>query len=396
MTADAPLGTGPRPDAHPGADEQRAWGWVAHLRDGGTTAWADWSTAAERGGRFLPGAQQLELLRRLNLAAGRRVPEPLATRVLEASAPGRGRPDLQLAGAVPASTFGPRPVDPADLPAEELVRVATGLIAEDVVAAGVPRAPSPSATRPWRRRYRLVGDPVLADPLRDQLVARGRPPGGAAPRVLVLGGPVDEMLADAFEARALDTGGPAWAAWLDVLVARDHLAPRINLAAVAAAWARRTSADRVWIVLDPRQVGRLTGVRRLSQPRPLSADAVDLARRVAAVLGLLVAADRRTALLRQTLAPRLRRLDGPRLLVPAPARDWVSARAERMRSVLRRAGYPVVGPAGAGRGGADALDGVLPVYARDGVEHVTDEAVLRVALDLVLHPPPPAPREDPT
>jgi hypothetical protein len=48
----------------------RAWGWVAHLRTGGTTPWSQWqdpAPPAEQGGRYLPGAQQLELLRRLNL-----------------------------------------------------------------------------------------------------------------------------------------------------------------------------------------------------------------------------------------------------------------------------------------------------------------------------------------
>ena len=49
--------------------EARAWGWVASLRDGGTTPWAAWSAEADRTSRLLPGAQQLEVLRRVNLAA---------------------------------------------------------------------------------------------------------------------------------------------------------------------------------------------------------------------------------------------------------------------------------------------------------------------------------------
>ena len=370
-------------------DEPRAWGWVAHLREGGTTPWADWSGAAERGGRFLPGAQQLELVRRLNLATGGSVDQALAMRVLEASAPGRGRPDLQLVGAARESAFGPRPVDPADLPADELVRVATSVIAEDVAGAGLPAERPAPLTRPWRRPYRLVGDPVLADPLRAQLIARGRPPGGGGARILVLGRAVDEMLADAFEARALDGGGPSWGDWLDVLSARDELAPRIDLAQVARTWARRTSTERVIIVLDAHRVARLVGVRRLAVPEPLSADAVDLARRVAAVLGLLVTQERRAALLQRTLAPRLRTVPGPRLAVPEPLQGWVSDRAERMRRQLRRGGYPVLGSGGKApeerTGGV--LDAVLPAYAPGGVEHVGHEGVLRVAIDLVLGPP---------
>ncbi len=46
-------------------------GWVAHLRAGGTTPWLEWTDPGagdEPAGRALPGAQQLELLRRINLA----------------------------------------------------------------------------------------------------------------------------------------------------------------------------------------------------------------------------------------------------------------------------------------------------------------------------------------
>ncbi|MGB0100866.1 MAG: hypothetical protein WBP61_11365, partial [Nocardioides sp.] len=111
---------------------RRAWGWVAHLRAGGTTPWRDWSEPGEPRGRVLPGAQQLELLRRLNEAGSPGV--ELATRVLDASAPGRGRPDLELDGAVRRLDFGPPPVDPADLPDDELLRVAASVLADDVVA----------------------------------------------------------------------------------------------------------------------------------------------------------------------------------------------------------------------------------------------------------------------
>ena len=73
----------------------RAWAWIDHLRHGGTTPWRDWTSAdgTERS-RFLPGAQQLELLRRLNLVGQPK--QRLVERVVAASAPGRGRPDLEL------------------------------------------------------------------------------------------------------------------------------------------------------------------------------------------------------------------------------------------------------------------------------------------------------------
>ena len=104
----------------------RAWGWVAHLREGGTTPWATGPDDASDAGPYLPGAQQLELLRRLNRRPARRRPRD---RVLAAPAPGRGRPDLAAGRAVAeARPSARRPVDPADLSADELLRVATALL----------------------------------------------------------------------------------------------------------------------------------------------------------------------------------------------------------------------------------------------------------------------------
>src|SRR3954451_19747178 len=151
----------------------RAWAWVAHLRAGGTTPWAAWEThdAPDRG-RFLPGAQQLELLRRINLAG---TPSAeLVDRVLDASAPGRGRPDLELVGVDEARRFGPPAVDPTTLADDELLRVATGLLALELAPsvemrkmvvdppAGEPSSTSRRRPRRLRTRYQLAGDPWLA------------------------------------------------------------------------------------------------------------------------------------------------------------------------------------------------------------------------------------------
>lgn len=381
----------------PVVDEGRAWAWVAHLRAGGVTPWNQWierAERAERTGGYLPGAQQLELLRRLNGtlgASGTRgslsiggsagVPSALATRILEASAPGRGRPDLELIGTRESSRFGPRPIDPADLPDDELVRVATSVLADDLVAAGevgVAGGQRPLVlNRPWRRHYRLVGDPVLADPLRAQLIARGRPPGGSRPRILVLGDHVETMLADAFEARALDTGGPAWGDWIGGLAARDHLAPRVDLAGIARTWAGRTSPHQVTIVLDPASVPGLVGVRRLTAPMRLSAEAVDLSRRIAVVLGLLVGQGRRTELLQSRLAPRLRGQPGAAYAVPDEHAAWLAEEQSRQIRQLRHGGYRVVG------GDLDQLTKPSPANGTRTVE-VDDTSVLKLAMDLLL------------
>ncbi len=357
--------------------EARAWGWVAHLRDGGTTSWSAWGSAAgadEQFGRYLPGAQQLELLRRLNQ---RRLPAPeLADRVLAASAPGRGLPDLGLVGVLPASAFGPPPVDPAALPADELVRVATALIAEDVVAAGDPverRQP-----RLLRRRYRLLGDPELANPLRDALVADGRPPGGRRSTVVVAGTDLESMLVHLWTARSLGAGVRPWPDWLRLELGRATVPGRIDLAELAAEWVPRVGSDRVHVVLDdPRRAGRLAGRRRHVPIRPLSADAIELARRTAPVVGTLVTPEQRTALMWQRLRPVLAAHPGPPLRVPRRHRPWLTDRTDDLRRRLAAGDYAVHGV---------LADPVEHPAGRAGVRGPDDDRVLALAVELLLGP----------
>jgi hypothetical protein len=359
------------PTVDPALGEQRAWGWVAHLREGGTTPWQEWQGRGESHGRYLPGAQQLELLRRLN-AAGR-PDRALGETVLAASAAGRGRPDLELVDAGPESTFGPAPVDPAELPAGELVRVAASVLADQVVDDGVPdRGEQPRASW-WRRGYRLVGDPELADPLRAQLVGRGRPPGGREPRIVVLGSDLATMAGHAWTHRAFTEGVTAWREWLKLLRERRELPARADVLAVARAWERRVGKARVHVVLDPGgatgemtgAVARLAGERRpLAAPVTLSGECGELARRVGSVLGLLVLPDAREALLTATLRPRieaasLRTPGGRPLVVPAVHRDWFEGAAEQMRDGIRRAGYAVHGD----------LDALVPHWPAADADH---------------------------
>ena len=188
---------------------ERGWAWVDHLRSGGSTPWHDFAGAASApraGARLLPGAIQLEVARRLNALGGRddAAHRDLVEAVLAASAPGRGQPDLELVGIHDGSPFGPPPVDPADLPVEELVRMAVGVLADRALARPAP--PVVEHRRlpvPWRRGHRLVGDPLLGGahprraagrrpPARPPLPGRGaarRRPARHARRRLDLAGP---------------------------------------------------------------------------------------------------------------------------------------------------------------------------------------------------------------
>ncbi|WP_151083816.1 hypothetical protein [Nocardioides cynanchi] len=369
--------------------EARAWGWVAHLRSGGTTSWSRWADPAparEQAGRYLPGAQQLELLRRLNV---QRVPRPeLAERVLSASAPGRGRPDLGLVGVLPATRFGPPPVDPEDLPPDELVRVATALIAEDVVAAGDP--PAPREARRFRRRYRLLGDPELARPLREQLTADGRPPGGAGATVVVLGTDVERMLVHAWTARCFGTEGVRpWPEWVAAAERTGALPPRIDLAEIARTWSARVGAGRTHVVLDdPRHGARLAGLRRPSAPtRDLSADAVELARRTGPVLGSLVPPERRALLLWHRLRPLLAGFEGATLHVPERHLPWLSGRTADLRERLAGGNYAVHGDLPDLDAPAPPGDRAGRTRRQAGVSAPDDERVLALAMQVLLGPP---------
>jgi hypothetical protein len=348
----------------------RAWAWIDHLRDGGTSPWRDWSSTdgAERS-RFLPGAQQLELLRRLNLSGS--PDERLVERVVAASAPGRGRPDLELVGVDAERRFGPPAVDPADLPDDELLRVATGLIAEDLVAAGPP-SPEARRTRRFRTRYELAGDPWLAGALTARLVADGRPPGGAGRAVHVLGTDLATMLAHTWAAGAFADGGPSWPDFLARAKARRRVPRRVELVGVVERFRARRHTGRVGVVLDLGALPRLVGARRLDAVPDVSAAATELARQTGAALSLLVLPARQAELLGTLLRTRLAEAAGAPTVVPPEHRDWVEEAATRMRGRLLRAGYPVVGD----------VDRLLPQWA----ESPADRAVLDLALELLLRP----------
>lgn len=365
----------------------RAWGWVAALRDGATDPWESWAGEGEQSDPWLPGAQQLELLRRLNLAAAARgtsVPPTLVDRVVQASAPGRGRPDLLLVGGGPEPRFGPRPVDPAALPHRELIRVATGLLADDLVAAdraeglADPDAGRTPRRRPWAPSYRIAGDPWLAAPIVADLERRGRPQREHPATVYVLGGDLPTMLAHAWTERAFDEGGGAWHDWLAGFARHHRLPGRADLPGYLRTWAGRVGRRHVRAVLDPDLLPRaLRGRRPVPHPPVLGASAVDLVRRVGQTVAVLAPAERRPLLLRAGLAPRLVGRGGPPLAVPDDLHAWVHDQAERVHAAVQDGGYPVLGDP----------DRLLAGPAASGAGAVPDDAdVLALAVDLLLEP----------
>ena len=139
-----------------------------------TTPWARWAGAGEPRGHYLPGAQQLELLRRLN-AAGRGLRRPRRPGARRECARSRSRrPAAGRRHDAAAVRSGPgRPRRPARR------RAGPGGLQRDRGrrrrrgAAGA--GPTDRCRRLWRRRYRARGRPACS-PSRASadLLARGR------------------------------------------------------------------------------------------------------------------------------------------------------------------------------------------------------------------------------
>ena len=321
----------------------RAWGWVAHLRDGGTIPWRDWAGTAEPAGPVLPGAQQLELLRRVN-ATGR-ASAALVERVLTADPPRRSRPALPLQDGPEVAPHGPRPVDPARVRAVELLDLVAVVIARDLAGQEPPDPPS-GVRRPWAPRYRLHGDPEIGRTLRRHLVARGRPPSTRPGRLVVVGTDVATMMADLWTHRALGEGIVPWDLWWRRVARSDGLPARVDLGRVIEQGLAARSVLDVHLVTDPSLATRAAGLSRpLPVPEPLAATAVDLGRRVVAALRPVVPRATRRALVSELLRPRLTTVAGPPPVVPAEHRAWMHAQAARLvaRLASDRDRYPVSG-----------------------------------------------------
>lgn len=350
-----------------------AHAWRDHLVAGGTTPWLEFAESDAPADGWLPGAQQLELLRRVNEV--RPAGERLARVILAAPLPFRGRPDLDLLGADPTPGHGPEPVDPATLPDDELVRVAVALLAPAAAGRAEPEASDPPITAKAQRRlrhltsrpYRLVGDLVLAARVREVLVEHGREPADGGD-VIVVADAVDRMLADAWWHQVVTVGAPPWHVWLRNVAARDRLPRLVDVPAVAARWSARRPG-RVHVALGAAEVSRAAGGPGEVVVRRVAAAEAELSRRVGMLLGVLVEPERRTSLLRRGVLPVGSEETSPLPLDPR-THAWASTAAERMTHRLQADGYPVeadaLAPSGQPERGVRRLTsrGVLPLAIR--------------------------------
>lgn len=357
----------------------RAESWAAYVCAGGTASWQKWDESAQHSAPPLPdgrvpGAQYVELIRRINERSP--LPASVVAEIVSTPAPGRGRPELGIADTTqPEPGWGPPRVIPEQLPAEEFLRVATGVIAERL-AAQHPDLPVKVRRRSRLRgaRHRggvcIVGGATQLQWARTLAVNHGVTLNRTSPdEVWILGAPVDRLFSDRWQ-QAVVAGA--------AMNFRDYLASWLKAGSLPdgvrlVQQARRLGAEfpdaRVRVVTGPEQLRTHLGASSAGSPPVLGTAAVLLLRQVRKVLPLLVAEDLHGALLQNRLAPQLSGL-GPPVRVAATTNRRLQSLATNVAASLNDDGVELIGS-------SDDLQPIAPL----GRAAVAQRAVLGVALD---------------
>lgn len=326
---------------------ERVRAWAGQLRTGSTQTWREFLAGPDvpgaplDGDGPLPGAAQLELVRRL---AERAEDLPgfvgLADLVIATAGPGRGLVDAPLPWSAVRSVGTP-PVQPDELPAEEILRACAGVLARLLAPEAALPAPRPSRPwRPWRRGFTLLGAPTTVDQVRSALLERGLREGGAKTTWFVLGGPLEEMMAQRWSARVRAGAGLRWQRLWRTSATNDRLPPAIALPTIAGHVAEEFGATRVHVVLADGPAGALQVVADVLgvsagplEPR-VDVLATDLLRRVNPVLGLAVGEEGRRRVVDRVWRQIAAGEDSAPLGAPAAQLDWAIATGERMAGAL--------------------------------------------------------------
>jgi hypothetical protein len=274
------------------------------------------------------------------------------------------------------------------LPADELVRLAVGVLAR-LLPGLPPPAPPPDLTRwpvPWRRRFRLHGSPGTVAAVRKALFAQGLVETDWRPVHLVLARPLEVMMAEHWAATTVAGGQLRWAALWRRAEAIDALPARLDVVRTSERLAAGTgSREPVHLVIArqtddlARHVGEILGTRSLDLTAATNPAQIDLVRR----LNRLSALTQGAGQVRRLAATLAAVLDDagvrpPALTVPRNAAAWASrtaaASVERIPPDAggdeRGSGYSVHGE-----------PGVLAPTAASGSGTVDPRDTLEVALD---------------
>ncbi len=359
--------------------ERTVAAWYAELRGGSSITWAEHLATGTTGDGtpIRVDAAHLELVRRLALRLG---DDPgfaeLADRVVGTAAFGRGRVDipLPLPGALPVS--GSPAIDPGEVPAGELLRVAVPVL------AGLLPVPEPTeSTRVRGRGPRVVvhGNPGLADPLRTALRAAGVREGGRSALHVVLAAPLDVAVFSLWTARVRGGAAVRWRRLWERL-AEGELPPGVDPGSILDELHTRVRSDRIHLVVaDSRsvaaaRVGAWLGVDLAEDVQPTWAE-VDLARRLnwfhAARMDAAERAAYVSGLLEFGQSADAGVPDLPRGLRPW-ARTTAAAVAGRLADRARSGGYAV-------HGDLEEVGRLVSGRARTGPAATLDAAVEAIA-----------------
>lgn len=229
--------------------------WYAELRAGRPITWSAHLAGGGRapGTPVRVGAAHLEVVRRLAERLGDSADFPeLADRVVSTAAFGRGRVDIPLplpGGPVP----GPPPMDPEQIPAGELLRVAVPVLAEMLefgpVGPVTPVAPTRRPRRWGAPRVVVHGNPGIAVPLRAALRRAGVRESGRSAIHVVLVAPVDRAVFGLWTARVRRGAAVRWRRIWERLAQAPVLPPAIDPGRVLDELEGRVRPDRIHLVV---------------------------------------------------------------------------------------------------------------------------------------------------
>lgn len=350
------------------ADRVRAW--AGELRAGSTRTWTEFLDDPSATGPArtspadttepLPGVAQLELVRRL-AAEAQGLPEfsRLADLVLGTAGPGRGLVDVPLPWPGDTSAegeddgtarIGTPPVAPEEMPADEILRICAGVLVR-LLAAEPDEPPARTARpwRPWRRGFTLLGAPTTVELVRGALLERGLREGGSRTTYFVLGGPLEELMAQRWSARVRAGAGMRWQRMWRTAATNDRVPPGIALPAIAGHLADEFGPSRVHVVLAEdaattlELVGEILGVPAGLVAHRRDPLATDLLRRVNPLLTLAVGEGTRRNVIARVWPQIADGEDSGPLGAPAAELEWAIGAGERMAAVLSGARYAVHG-----------------------------------------------------
>jgi len=182
-----------------------------------------------------------------------------------------------------------------------------------------------------------------------EALAHGLREGGSRTTYLVLGGPLEELMAQRWAARVRAGAGLRWQRMWRSAAVNDRVPPGIALPTIAAHLAEQFDAARVHVVLGSdvpetlALVGDVLGVAVDPVEHRYDVLATDLLRRVNPVLTLAIGDDARRAVIARVW-PEIAggEQSGP-LGAPARQLDWATRTGEQMALALAGGRYAVHG-----------------------------------------------------